>query len=129
MKVRDGYYSALERLCTGDLDVTEWMRWFLEQFTAAAQASGQTVAHVLRRARFWLKHAKSPMNDRQRKALNALLDAGPEGFAGGMTNRKYAHLTKTSPATAQRDLAQLVERGSLTLTGAGRGARYELSTD
>jgi Fic family protein len=127
MKVRDDYYSALERLCTGKLDVTEWLRWFLEQFTAAAQASGQTVAHVLRRARFWLKYASSPMNDRQRKALNVLLDAGPEGFVGGMTNRKYAHLTKTSPATAQRDLAELVEQGSLVLTGAGRSARYELA--
>jgi Fic family protein len=129
MKVRDDYYSALERLCTGDLDVTVWLGWFLEQFTAAARASEQTVAHVLRRARFWLKHARSPMNARQRKALNVLLDTGPDGLAGGMTNRKYAHLTKTSPATAQRDLAELVELGSLVLTGAGRSARYELAAD
>jgi Fic family protein len=129
MIVRDDYYSALERASTSGLDVTGWLSWFLEQFTAAAQASEQTVAHVLRRARFWMKHARSPMNDRQRKALNVLLDAGPQGFVGGMTNRKYAHLTKTSPATAQRDLAELVELGSLVLTGAGRSARYELVTD
>jgi len=45
---------------------------------------------------------------------------------GGMSNRKYASLTKTSPATAQRDLAELVEMGSLVPTGAGRSARYEL---
>jgi Fic family protein len=69
------------------------------------------------------------MNARQRKALNVLLDTGPDGLAGGMTNRKYAHLTKTSPATAQRDLAELVELGSLVLTGAGRSARYELAAD
>ncbi len=129
MSVRDDYYDALERLSSNGLNVTDWLRWFLEQFSAAAKASEQTVAHVLRRARFWMKHAGSPLNDRQRKALNVLLDAGPEGFAGGMTNRKYAHLTKTSPATAQRDLAQLVEQGSLVLTGAGRSARYELAAD
>jgi Fic family protein len=129
MKVRDDYYSALERISSNALDVTDWLRWFLEQFAAAAQASEQTVAHVLRRARFWMKHARSPINDRQRKALNALLDAGPQGFAGGMTNRKYAHLTKTSPATAQRDLAELVQLGSLVLKGAGRSARYELAAD
>src|SRR5690606_2738415 len=64
MKVRDDYYAALECLCTHDLDVTEWLRWFLEQFSAAAHASELTVAHVLRRARFWLKHANSPMNER-----------------------------------------------------------------
>jgi Fic family protein len=69
------------------------------------------------------------MNDRQRKARHLLLDAGPSGFAGGMTNRKYSHLTKTSPATAQRDLAELVELGSLVLTGAGRSARYDLVAD
>lgn len=129
MKVRDDYYAALERLNTHDLDVTEWLRWFLEQFTAAVEASESIVAHVLRRARFWLKHARSPMNDRQRKALNLMLDAGPEGFIGGMTNRKYAHLTKTSPATAQRDLAELVEHECLVLAGAGRGVRYELAAD
>ena len=127
MSVRDDYYLALERASTSSVDQTDWLRWFLEQFAAAAQASEQTVAHVLRRARFWMKHAGSPLNDRQRKALNALLDAGPQGFVGGMTNRKYAHLTKTSPATAQRDLAELVELGSLVLTGAGRSARYELA--
>ncbi len=38
-----------------------------------------------------------------------MLDAGPDGFEGGMTNKKYARLTKTSPATAQRDLSDLVE--------------------
>jgi len=55
-----------------------------------------------------------------------MLDAGPAGFIGGMTNKKYAHLTRTSPATAQRDLAQLVQFGCLVVEGAGRGARYVL---
>jgi|HubBroStandDraft_1064217.scaffolds.fasta_scaffold235989_1 hypothetical protein len=30
--------------------------------------------------------------------------AGPGGFVGGMTNKKYAHSTHVSQATAQRDL-------------------------
>ena len=67
------------------------------------------------------------LNERQKKALNVLLDAGPQGFVGGMTNKKYASLTKTSPATAQRDLAELVEKGCLVLTGAGRSVRYQLA--
>ena len=81
---------------------------------------------VLSKARFWLTHAAQALNERQKKAMNAMLDAGAAGFIGGMTNRKYAHLTKTSPATAQRDLAQLVELGCLVLEGAGRGVRYVL---
>jgi Fic family protein len=62
------------------------------------------------------------------KALNRMFDAGPEGFEGGMTNRKYANLTKASPATAQRDLADLVSKGCLVLAGSGRSAHYELAT-
>jgi Fic family protein len=124
--VRDDYYTALERLSRGGLDVTEWLVWFLEQFEAAAHSSERTVGRVLRKARFWMRHSQTPFNERQRKALNTLLDAGPSGFIGGMTNKKYASLTRTSPATAQRDLAELVERGCLALVGAGRSARYEL---
>jgi Fic family protein len=126
MKVRDQYYAALESLSRGPMDVTPWLGWFLTQFTAAVRQSAQTIGHVLRKARFWMQHAQTPINDRQRNALNSMLDAGPTGFAGGMTNRKYANLTNTSTATAQRDLASLVGLGCLQLTGAGRSARYEL---
>ena len=73
-----------------------------------------------------MRYGPYSLTDRQRKALNVMLDAAPPGFIGGMTNRKYAHITKTSPATAQRDLADLVTVGCLVLTGAGRSARYEL---
>jgi Fic family protein len=81
---------------------------------------------VIRKARFWVRHADAALNERQRKALNCMLDAGPPGFEGGMNNRKYASLTRSSPATAQRDLADLVARGLLTPVGSGRSARYEL---
>jgi len=56
-----------------------------------------------------------------------MLDAVPNGFEGGMTNRKYASLTKASPATAQRDLADLVAKGCLVALGSGQSARYELA--
>jgi len=127
MAARDAYYAALEQASRGSLDVTHWLAWFLVNFTAAVRDSRHTLDHVLRKARFWMQHAKDQLNARQRKALNLMLDAGPQGFVGGMTNRKYAHLTKTSPATAQRDLAELVELRCLSLVGAGRSARYELS--
>jgi Fic family protein len=67
------------------------------------------------------------MNDRQRKVVNLLLDKGRGGFEGGMTNGKYVSIAKTSPATAQRDLADLVQKGLLKLVGAGRAARYDIN--
>jgi Fic family protein len=123
---RDEYYDALGALSTGTLDVTPWLRWFLEQVEVAAKSSEDTVNRVVSKAQYWVRHAEIVLNERQKKALNVLLDAGPQGFVGGMTNKKYASLTKTSAPTAQRDLAELVEKGCLVLTGAGRSVRYEL---
>jgi Fic family protein len=126
MTVRDEYYGALERVSRGSLDLTSWLIWFLNQFAAAVHESERLLERVTHKARFWIQHSQDPLNLRQRKALNVMLDAGPGGFVGGMTNRKYSRLTKTSPATAQRDLAELVAFGCLALVGAGRAARYEL---
>jgi Fic family protein len=127
MTVRDEYYRSLEKLSAGSLDATDWLRWFLDQVTAACRASEPTVDRVLRKARFWMRHGRGQMNDRQRKAINRLLDAGLTGFTGGMTNRKYAHLNHVSPATAQRDLAELVQAGVFKLAGGGRSVRYDLA--
>lgn len=126
MIVRDDYYQALGEISRGDLDVTQWLRWFLEQVSVAARSSEQTIRHVLNKARFWIQHAQQPLNNRQRKALNAMLDAGPTGYIGGMTNRKYANLTKSSAPTAQRDLSELVALECLVTAGAGRSVHYDL---
>jgi Fic family protein len=126
MEKRDEYYSALERVSAGSLDVTTWLAWFLEQLEAAILSSEWVVNSVLRKARFWMAHAHDGLNERQVKALNRLLDTGPESFVGGMTNKKYQHLTGASPATAQRDLADLAEKRCLILTGGGRSAHYEI---
>jgi Fic family protein len=126
MDVRDDYYAALERTSSGPLDVTPWLAWFLAQMEAAIRASESIVEAVLTRTRFWMRHSRSEVNERQLKALGRMLDMLPQEFVGGMTNKKYAHLTGASPATAQRDLADLVAKGYLLLRGAGRSVSYEL---
>jgi Fic family protein len=127
MTLRNEYYDALQALSRGTLDATDLLRWFLAQVVAACADSAHTVERVLAKARFWMRHGQSRLNVRQQKALNALLDAGPPGFIGGMTNKKYAHLNRVSPATAQRDLAELAARGVLRAQGSGRSVRYELA--
>jgi Fic family protein len=126
MEERDAYYAALGQTSAGDLDITPWLVWFLEQVEAAMRSSESLVGALVQKAQFWVAHSQSDLNARQRKALNRMLDAEPAGFEGGMTNGKYASLTKASAATAQRDLSGLVEAGCLILVGKGRGARYEL---
>lgn len=127
LRERESYYDILERTQRGGLDVTDWLAWFLTQVEAAATAAEQTVANTLAKARFWLRHQAADLNERQRKALNHLLDAGPDGFEGGINTRKYMSLTKTSRATAYRELAELVGKGCLMPTGkGGRSSGYEI---
>lgn len=127
LRERERYYEILERTQRGSLDVTDWLAWFLLQVAESATAAEKSVANTLAKARFWLRHKADDLNERQRKALNRLLDAGPDGFEGGINTRKYVSLTKTSRATAYRELAALVEKGCLAPTGkGGRSSGYEI---
>ena len=49
---------------------------------------------------------------------------GIDGFKGGLSAENYISITKTSRATATRDLADLVTKGALTKTGERRHTRY-----
>ena len=128
LREREAYYAILERTQRGALDVTGWLQWFLQQVTAAAGAAEHTIARTLAKARFWLRHQTTDLTPRQRKVLNRLLDAGADGFEGGMNTRKYGSLTRTSRTTAYRELTDLVAKGCLQPTGAGgRSASYGLA--
>ena len=124
MSQREAYYTALNDAQHGTLDVTAWVEFFLQQFRAAAGRSLAVIDGAMSRNRFWAKHAGAAINERQRKVLQRLLDAGPEGFEGGMSAEKYSGITGASKATATRDLRQLLEAGLLRQTGQGRGTRY-----
>jgi Fic family protein len=81
------------------------------------------LATVLKKARFWEAHAGAPLNERQRKVVNRLLD----GFEGKLTSSKWAKLAKTSQDTAGRDIDDLVKRGILIKdAGGGRSTSYSL---
>lgn len=127
LRERDAYYAALEGAQRGGLEVTDWLEWFLAQVELAAEAAEVTIADTLAKARFWVRHRTTDLNQRQRKTLNRLLDAGRAGFEGGINIRKYIGLTKASRVTAYRELAGLVEKGCLEPTGkGGRSSAYRL---
>ncbi len=127
MRTREQYYAILEHTQRGDLDFTPWLSWFLEQVAAAAVAAERTMVHTLAKARFWLHHQETDLNDRQRKVLNRLLDAGPQGFEGGINTRKYMGLTSVSRATAYRELHDMVQKRCLRpLDKGGRSSAYEI---
>ena len=59
------------------------------------------------------EHADAALNGRQVKVVKRLLEAGPDGFEGGMTNRKYVGITKVSSDTAKRDLSDLGQQRNI----------------
>ncbi len=121
---RTAYYDILESTQKGSLDVTGWLVWFLETLHRAVDQAQLTVDVVLAKARFWQRFAGTPMNERQVKLLNNLLD----GFEGKLTSSKWAVIAKCSPDTALRDITELVARGALRKSGAGgRSTSYELN--
>jgi len=123
---RDAYYSILERTQKGDLDITRWQGWFLECLLRAVEGAHGTLSAVLGKAKFWERFAKQPLNERQIKVLNRLLD----GFEGKLTSSKWARIAKCSQDTAHRDIVDLVERGALRKDpGGGRSTSYSLVTD
>ena len=121
---RKDYYDRLEATQKGDMEVSAWLEWFLGCLLRAIQGAEVTLAQVLAKARFWQHWAGVPMNDRQIKLLNKLLD----GFDGHLTSSKWAAIAKCSQDTALRDISDLVERGALKKSDAsGRSTRYELT--
>ncbi|WP_241911822.1 Fic family protein [Telmatospirillum siberiense] len=121
---RKGYYAVLERTQKGDLDITEWITWFLACLDRAIDGAEAVLGNVLRKARFWRQMEGQPLNDRQRAMINRLLD----GFEGKLTSSKWAKLTKVSPDTALRDINDLIGREILIRDEAGgRSTSYSLA--
>ncbi len=120
---RADYYAILERTQKGDLDVTDWLQWFLACFNRAIDGAEASSADVLRKAEFWRAHDRVALSDRQRMILNCYLD----GFEGNLTAKKWAILGKCSPASAQRDIADLVDKGILRRNpGGSKNTSYAL---
>jgi len=122
---RKAYYAALEAANKSN-EVTAWLAWFAG---IALEAQGRTMAQVeflIEKTRL-LDRLRGQVNERQEKALLRMLREGPEGFNGGMSAGNYAGISGASPATATRDLADLVEKGALVRVGERKHARYHIA--
>jgi Fic family protein len=123
---RKAYYDILEKTQKGDLDVTEWLEWFLACLGRAFEGAETTLSSIMAKARFWKRHAAAVLNSRQRNMLNRLLD----GFDGKLTTTKWATLQKCSADTALRDIDDLLSAGILYREpGGGRSTSYALAIE
>ena len=120
---RKQYYEILEKTQKGNLDITDWILWFLNCLINALKSTDSILIRVLFKADFWQKHIDTAINDRQRKLLNKLMD----GFDGKLTSSKWAKIAKCSKDSAVRDINDLIDKGILQKEAAGgRSTNYEL---
>jgi Fic family protein len=125
---RSAYYALLETTQKGDLDVTDWLQWFLSCLLRAITTSDVTLSAVLSKADFWQRWAGTPLNPRQIKLLNRLLDGSDGSFVGKLTSSKWAAIAKCSPDTALRDIQDLLQRGMLQKSeSGGRSTSYAVN--
>jgi Fic family protein len=124
-KERNAYYDMLEATQKQDNgDVTPWLQWFLGCLDRAFEGAEETLATVLKKAKFWESHSTGDFNERQRDMINRLFD----GFYGKLNTSKWAKIEKCSADTALRDITDLVDRGVLKKdAGGGRSTSYSLA--
>ena len=128
MTERKEYYDMLELSQKETLDITNWLMWFLQCTERAINNAEKIISKVMAKASFWKKNSNIEINTRQRKVINILLDAGPAGFVGGLTTRKYVALAKTSRVTAYREINDLMQKGILKQNEEkGRNVNYEIN--
>ncbi len=121
---RKQYYSQLESTQKSDVDVTQWLAWFLDCLVHSIRSARTTLKSVLQKAQFWQHFSQAQFNKRQVVMLNRLLD----GFDGKMTTSKWAKIAKCSQDTAHRDILALIEQGVMKKDRAGgRSTSYSLS--
>ena len=124
-KNKKNYYEALKD-AQRTLEITDWILYFSTTILDAQIQAKKITNFTLNKTKF-LDQTKQLLNERQLKVVIKMLDQGAEGFEGGMSAKKYMSITKTSKATATRDLQDLVEKSVLMTEGAGRSVRYELN--
>lgn len=119
------YYESLKQ-AQRTLEITDWILYFSTLILESQKNAKQTVLFTLNKTKF-LDRFKNVMNERQTKAILKMFENGVAGFQGGMTAIKYVSITKTSRATATRDLQDLTEKNILIPKGEGRNRSYDLN--
>jgi Fic family protein len=118
------YYDMLNKHDV-TLDITEWLQYFAEVVIEAQKYSINSIDFIIKKAKFYDEH-KDLLNTRQQKVIAKIFAAGSKGFKGGLSAENYLSITKTSRATATRDLQDLVNKKIFNKIGELKSTRYYL---
>ncbi len=119
------YYAALERN-NKQTEITGWLGYFADTVLEAQRNTIRRVDFYIAKTKLY-ERLRGQLNERQGKVIARMFGEGIDGFKGGLSAENYISISKTSRATATRDLQDLVEKGALTKTGELRHTRYHLN--
>ncbi|MGH6769201.1 MAG: Fic family protein [Xanthobacteraceae bacterium] len=122
---RNDYYAALERN-NKELEITAWLTYFANTILEAQRNTIKRVDFFVAKAKFYEKF-RDQLNERQDKVIARMFNEGIDGFKGRLSADNYINISKTSRATATRDLQDLVDKGALKKAGELRHTRYSLN--
>lgn len=118
------YYKYLGE-CNKSLNAQNWVLFFSDVIVQSQKTSFALVNFLMDKSKL-MNRLKNDLNPRQEKVILKMFSAGLAGFNGGLSAENYLAITKTSRATATRDLADLVEKKALYKTGELKHTRYWL---
>ncbi|MDO4704294.1 Fic family protein [Tannerella sp.] len=122
-KRKETYHQLMQTVCSRDMDVTEWLMWFLHCLETALTEAEASITRILEKSKFWEKYRLVRLNDRQVKMINLLW----EGMDDKLTSSIWANINLCSPDTALRDIQDLIDKKILHKHGdGGRSTSYGL---
>ncbi len=121
---KKAYYAALAQANQSN-EITAWLGYFAQTILQAQAYTQMQIEFLIKKTKLY-DSLHGQLNSRQAKVLARILRAGPEGFTGGLSAQNYLSITKTSRATATRDLQDLVDKGALIKRGELKNTRYHL---
>ena len=125
---RKDYYSRLETTQRGDLDITNWIEWYLSVLKDSILNSIAKIEKLISKTRFWRNFNHLNLLPEQKKIHNLMLDSNSNQFDEGISASQYQKITKVSKATATRHLTDLLTLGCLKkLPVGGRSTKYILA--
>ena len=124
-KHKKKYYDTLETNNKNN-EITSYLKYFSETFLESQDYTRKLIDFLIAKTKLYQACIEF-LNERQEKTLERIFREGIEGFEGGLSAEKYLAITKTSRATATRDLQELLELKVLKKTGEGRWTRYFLN--
>ena len=119
---RKSYYAILEQTQKGTLDITAWIKWFFVCLGRAIEGALSSLDTIVHKAQFWEALAETPLNERQRKIINQMLD----GFDGKLTSSKWAKITKVFRIPPIEISLSSLNRNLIKNPEGGRSTSYSL---